>query len=112
MGLDPRTPGSCPELKAGAKPLSHQGCPKVNYRFNETPIKIAKVFFCGNWRADSKIHMGGAPEYLSQLRVRFLILAQVLIPGSWDQVPHWAPCEEPASPSAYVSASSLCVSLE
>ena len=22
-GLDPRTPGSCPGLKAGAKPLSH-----------------------------------------------------------------------------------------
>ena len=24
---------------------------------------------------------------------------------SWDQVPHWAPCMEPASPSAYVSTS-------
>ena len=36
--------------------------------------------------------------------------AQVMIPRSWDQVPHPAPCREPASPSAYVSAS-LCVSL-
>ena len=27
VGLDPRTPGSCPGPKAGAKPLSHQGCP-------------------------------------------------------------------------------------
>ena len=26
-------------------------------------------------------------------------------PGSWDQVPTQAPCEDPASPSAYVSAS-------
>ena len=26
-GLDPRTPGSCPGLKAGAKPLSHPGIP-------------------------------------------------------------------------------------
>ena len=25
VGLDPRTPGSCPGPKAGAKPLSHPG---------------------------------------------------------------------------------------
>ena len=36
--------------------------------------------------------------------------AQVVIPGSWDQVLHQAPHREPASPSACVSAS-LCVSL-
>ena len=42
--------------------------------------------------------------------VKHLPLAQVMIPGSWDLVPHWALCREPASPSAYVSAS-LCVSL-
>ena len=28
MGLDPRTPGSGPGLKAGAKPLSHPGIPQ------------------------------------------------------------------------------------
>ena len=28
MGLDPETPGSHPGLKAGAKPLSHPGCPR------------------------------------------------------------------------------------
>ena len=28
VGLDPRTPGSCPGPKAGAKPLSHPGIPK------------------------------------------------------------------------------------
>ena len=33
--------------------------------------------------------------------------AQVVIPGSWDQVPHRVPSREPASPSA-----SLCVSHE
>ena len=27
VGLDPRSPGSGPELKAGAKLLSHPGCP-------------------------------------------------------------------------------------
>ena len=27
-GLDPRTPGSCPGLKAGAKPLRYPGIPK------------------------------------------------------------------------------------
>ena len=42
--------------------------------------------------------------------VEHLPLAQVVIPGSWDQVLHQAPYREPASPSAYVSAS-LSVSL-
>ena len=42
--------------------------------------------------------------------VKHLPLAQVMIPGSWDRVPHWAPHGEPASPSAYVFAS-LCVSV-
>ena len=27
VGLDPRTPGSCPGLKAGTKPPSHPGIP-------------------------------------------------------------------------------------
>ena len=31
MGLDSRSPGSCPGLKAGAKPLSHPGIPKMLY---------------------------------------------------------------------------------
>ena len=31
--------------------------------------------------------------------------AQVVILGSWDRVSHQAPHREPASPSAYVSAS-------
>ena len=42
--------------------------------------------------------------------VEHLPLAQVMILGSWYQVLHQAPSREPASPSAYVSAS-LYVSL-
>ena len=42
--------------------------------------------------------------------VEHLPLAQSVIPGFWDQVPQWPSCTEPASPSAYASAS-LCVSL-
>ena len=34
-----------------------------------------------------------------------LPLAQGIIPGSWDRVLHQAPCREPASPFACVSAS-------
>ena len=41
-------------------------------------------------------HLGGSV-------VERLPLAQVIIPGSWDQVPHQAPCRQPASPSASVS---------
>ena len=37
--------------------------------------------------------------------VEHLPLAQGMIPGSWDQVPHQDPLRELASPSAYVSAS-------
>ena len=29
LGLDPRTPGSCPGPKAGAEPLSHPGIPHL-----------------------------------------------------------------------------------
>ena len=43
-------------------------------------------------------HLGGSV-------VERLPLAQGVIPGSWDRVPHWAPCREPASLSACVSAS-------
>ena len=31
MGFDPGTPGSCPELKAGAKPLSHPGSRPIGF---------------------------------------------------------------------------------
>ena len=48
-------------------------------------------------------HLGGSA-------VERLPLAQDVILESWDRVPRWAPCIEPASPSACVSASlSFCV---
>ena len=50
--------------------------------------------------------------WVAQL-VKYLPLAQVMIPGSWDGVPHWAPCSVrslllplPATPPA--CALSLC----
>ena len=48
-------------------------------------------------------HQGGSV-------VECLPLVQVVILGSWDQVPHQAPYGEPASPFAYISAS-ISVSL-
>ena len=49
-----------------------------------------------------KGHLGGSV-------VEHLPLAQGMMLKSWDAVPLPAPLREPASPSAYVSAS-LCVS--
>ena len=49
-------------------------------------------------------HLGGS-------LVERLRSAQGVIPGSWDQVLHQAPCREPASPSVYVTAF-LCFSQE
>ena len=52
----------------------------------------------------------GQPGWLSGLAPPS---AQGLILETQDRVPHWAPCMEPASPSACVSASlSVCVSQE
>ena len=42
-------------------------------------------------------HLGGSV-------VQCLPLAQGVILESQDQVPHWAACMEPTSPTAYVSA--------
>ena len=50
--------------------------------------------------------------HLSGSVVEHLPLAQVVIPGSWDQVLHQAPCRQPASPSASNVSASLCVSNE
>ena len=44
-------------------------------------------------------------EHLGNSVVEHLPLAQCVILGSWDWVPHWVPLGEPASPSACVSAS-------
>ena len=55
------------------------------------------VFFWGTWVA----------RWLSiclQLRV-MIPFSSGCDPGSWDRIPHQDPLREPASPSAYVSAS-------
>ena len=76
----------------------HLGCSmfvarKIKF-FEGTKNKLFK-FFPG--------HLGGSG-------VKRLPLAQGMILESQDQVPHWAPCMEPASPSTCVSASlSLCL---
>ena len=50
MGLDPRSPGSHPELKGSAKPLSHPGCPlrnfgsQVSWTFRGLPIVRKRLF--------------------------------------------------------------------
>ena len=49
-----------------------------------------------------KIHSDGQPGWLSGLAPP---AAQGLILETWDRVPRRAPCMEPASPSACVSAS-------
>ena len=41
VGLNPRTPGSGPESKADAQPLSHPGVPKTYFRSGAHPEEFA-----------------------------------------------------------------------
>ena len=68
------------------------------------PLLSSSSSFLGpHFRSRFLGHLGGSV-------VERLPLAQVMIPESWDLVPHWASYEESASPSAYVSASlSVCL---
>ena len=43
MGLDPRTPGSCPEPKADAQPLSHPSAPESTISFSNLLYCIGQV---------------------------------------------------------------------
>ena len=45
VGLDPRTPGSCPGLKACAKPLSHPGCPIRVFNADQKLPFTMEIFF-------------------------------------------------------------------
>ena len=58
-----------------------------------------------DWRGRGDKLRDKARGHLSGSVVELLPLAQGVIPGSWDGVQHWVPHGEPASPSAYVSAS-------
>ena len=78
-----------------------EGAPKAIILYNILFFRTLKIF---------KL------KYLGRLGgsvVEHLPLARGVTPESRDQVPHQAPCMEPASPSACVSTSlSLCVSHE
>ena len=53
MGLDPRTPGSCPGPKAGGKPLSHPGIPDSHF------LKIsAHLLGCKTYQTAFNLHQG------------------------------------------------------
>ena len=44
VGLDPRSPGSRPGPKAGAKPLRHPGIPHFKFRFPSHIVYICQVY--------------------------------------------------------------------
>ena len=50
VGLDPGTPGSCPEPKAEAQPLSHPGIPCFSFlkRERKTKIYVSLLLFLIN----------------------------------------------------------------
>ena len=77
-------------------------------------ITIVFVNELGGLRFPKKLEDLGTKEgkrgALGSSVIERLPLAEGVILGSWDRVPHQAPFREPASPSAYVSTS-LSVSL-
>ena len=75
--------------------------------FLSVKIGVGKLRSFVQERRELEKPHGGAP---GGSVVEHLPSAQVVILGSWDQVPHETPHREPSSPSAYISAS-LCVSL-
>ena len=44
VGLHPRTPGSRPEPKADAQPLSHPGAPNIDFWFMATNEFVDNIF--------------------------------------------------------------------
>ena len=65
---------------------------------SQSPLLSSRLETRAEVEGESEGRLGGSA-------VECLPSAQDVILESWDQVPHQAPCEEPASPSAYVSAS-------
>ena len=79
--------------------MSYSLCLVIILTFTETTCWILYIILIN---IISLGHLGGSV-------VKHLPLGQVMIPGSWDQVPHQAPHRETDSPSAFISAS-LCLS--
>ena len=81
--------------------------------FDEVPI----VYFCFCFPCISKhiekqiamANVKGIMEHLDGLVVECLPLAQGVILGSWDQIPHQAPCMEPGA--CFSLCLCLCISL-
>ena len=77
----------------------------------------ARVRWADRWYEEGSLHDDYDGVLMSQplkgplggSGVERLPSAQGMNLGFWDRVLHWAPCMEPASPSAWVSAS-LCLS--
>ena len=136
-GLHPGTPGSCPEPKADAQRLSYPGVPVLagffSWVFNQTqtyPILQSLqnphiLFPTIVWSFSSlQLHFSEFQWFhflndhlllglLGYSAVEHLPSAQGMILESRDGVPRWAPCMEPASPSACISAPlSLSLSLK
>ena len=49
QGLDPRAPGSRPGPKAGAKPLSHPGCPKIHFKNKDYNKRQRRTLYNNKW---------------------------------------------------------------
>ena len=63
MGLDPRSPGSHPEPKAGAKLLSHPGIPIIKeFIFM---LSLATEFFYLNLKLESGRRENGKKELIN-----------------------------------------------
>ena len=73
---------------------------------NGSVLRLTVVMLVQLWVHSKPLQL----EHLAGSVVEHLPSASGVTPGSWDQVPRWAPCMEPASPSACVSAS-LCMCL-
>ena len=108
VGLNPRTLGWCPEPKVDAQPLSHPGVFPLPSSVqslsacelnDKVQINKRKSLFL--WEFTKEV----APGSLGGAAVWRLPLARDAILETRDRIPRWAPCMEPASPSACVSAS-------
>ena len=73
VGLDPRSPGSWPVLKATLNHWATQG----------SLILFLKSYELG--------HRGGSVKHLVK-SIWLLVFSQIMITGSWDQAQSWAPC--------------------
>ena len=66
-----------------------------------TPEKLARVFYAtGTITLIAELFLALKNKETGGPVVERLTLAQGVIPESQDWVPYWAPCMEPASPSA------------